>query len=243
DGAIGAAVGEIVGEALTNGKTPAALTAKEREQILAYSKLVAGSMVALNNGDVNAAANAAQVAVESNALKWTSTTAAEIKKEAEQRKKQDDWVSILLPAHAAVLSKEGEAADLSNFRGGLRNISLSGAVVSGYSPVVLVGGKTYFVASSASVVQGAVISTFVEGQPYRVSDLAYDATLGVLINRTTGKMVTWANTDNKTIQRYLKIKGETTNYVLGKGASETINHILKDKNTVLVEVPEWRKSK
>ncbi|WP_232727259.1 VENN motif pre-toxin domain-containing protein, partial [Neisseria sp. N95_16] len=68
DGAIGAAVGEIVGEALVNGKNPAALTAKEREQILAYSKLVAGTVSGVAGGDVNAAANAAAVAVENNAL-------------------------------------------------------------------------------------------------------------------------------------------------------------------------------
>ncbi|WP_186004789.1 DUF637 domain-containing protein, partial [Neisseria meningitidis] len=52
DGAIGAAVGEIVGEALTNGKNPATLTAKEREQILAYSKLVAGTVSGVVGGDV-----------------------------------------------------------------------------------------------------------------------------------------------------------------------------------------------
>ena len=68
DGAIGAAVGEIVGEALTNGKNPATLTAKEREQILAYSKLVAGTVSGVVGGDVNAAANAAKVAIENNLL-------------------------------------------------------------------------------------------------------------------------------------------------------------------------------
>ncbi|HGI8301065.1 TPA: DUF637 domain-containing protein, partial [Neisseria meningitidis] len=68
DGAIGAAVGEIVGEALTNGKNPDTLTAKEREQILAYSKLVAGTVSGVVGGDVNAAANAAEVAVKNNQL-------------------------------------------------------------------------------------------------------------------------------------------------------------------------------
>lgn len=68
DGAIGAAVGEIVGEALTNGKNPATLTAKEREQILAYSKLVAGTAAAVAGGDADAAAKAAEVAVKNNQL-------------------------------------------------------------------------------------------------------------------------------------------------------------------------------
>lgn len=74
DGAIGAAVGEIVGEALTNGKNPATLTAKEREQILAYSKLVAGTVSGVVGGDVNTAANAAAVAVENNSLFQPQTT-------------------------------------------------------------------------------------------------------------------------------------------------------------------------
>ena len=68
DGAIGAAVGEIVGEALTNGKNPATLTAKEREQVIAYSKLIAGTAAAVAGGDADAAAKAAAVAVENNAL-------------------------------------------------------------------------------------------------------------------------------------------------------------------------------
>ncbi|HGO8099068.1 TPA: VENN motif pre-toxin domain-containing protein, partial [Neisseria meningitidis] len=61
-------MGEIVGEALTNGKNPATLTAKEREQILAYSKLVAGTVSGVVGGDVNAAAKAAEVAVKNNQL-------------------------------------------------------------------------------------------------------------------------------------------------------------------------------
>ena len=68
DGAIGAAVGEIVGEALTNGKNPATLTAKEREQVIAYSKLIAGTAAAVAGGDEDAAAKAAEVAVKNNQL-------------------------------------------------------------------------------------------------------------------------------------------------------------------------------
>ena len=37
-----------------------------------------------------------------------------------------------------------------------------------------------------------------------MSDLAYDATLGVLISKGTGKMITWADTDSKAVKRYLK---------------------------------------
>ncbi|MCQ9327757.1 VENN motif pre-toxin domain-containing protein, partial [Neisseria dentiae] len=88
DGAIGAAVGEIVGEALTNGKTPAALTAKEREQILAYSKLVAGTVSGVTGGDVNTAANAAKVTVENN-LFGGSYGSYRAKKSEEELRKTD----------------------------------------------------------------------------------------------------------------------------------------------------------
>ena len=68
DGAIGAAVGEMVGEALVGGRRVQDLSPKERERILGYAKIVAGSVAALSKRDVNTAANAAQVAVDSNAL-------------------------------------------------------------------------------------------------------------------------------------------------------------------------------
>ncbi|RNK09099.1 hemagglutinin, partial [Neisseria meningitidis] len=68
DGAIGAAVGEILGETLLDGRDPGSLNVKDRAKIIAKAKLAAGTVAALSKGDVNAAANAAAVAVESNAL-------------------------------------------------------------------------------------------------------------------------------------------------------------------------------
>ena len=247
DGAIGAAVGEIVGEKLLGGrdlsKLPAAERAAEEAKIIAYSRLVAGTAAGLTGGDVNVAADAAKVAVENNALRWTSTTSAEVKQDNEEKKARNDWFSILLPAHAVTLSKDSKATGINSFRDGLRTISLTGAAVSGYSPVVIAGGKVYFISATTSAAQGAAFSTIAEGQPYRMSDLAYDATLGVLMNKGTGKMITWADTDSKIIKTYLYSKGEVTNNLLGKGGSGIINHVLQDKNTILIEVPEWRKHK
>ena len=247
DGAIGAAVGEIVGEKLLGGrdlsKLPAAERAAEEAKIIAYSSLVAGTAAGLTGGDVNVAADAAKVAVENNALRWTSTTSAEVKQDNEEKKARNDWFSILLPAHAVTLSKDSKATGINSFRDGLRTISLTGAAVSGYSPVVIAGGKVYFISATTSAAQGAAFSTIAEGQPYRMSDLAYDATLGVLMNKGTGKMITWADTDSKIIKTYLYSKGEVTNNLLGKGGSGIINHVLQDKNTILIEVPEWRKHK
>ncbi|HEZ3369167.1 TPA: S-layer family protein [Neisseria meningitidis] len=68
DGAIGAAVGEILGEALLDGRDPGSLNVKDRAKIIAKAKLAAGTVAALSKGDVNAAANAAAVAVENNSL-------------------------------------------------------------------------------------------------------------------------------------------------------------------------------
>lgn len=68
DGAIGAAVGEMVGETLLDGRDVGKLSPQERQKVIAYSQIIAGSAVALVKGDVNTAANAAAVAVERNAL-------------------------------------------------------------------------------------------------------------------------------------------------------------------------------
>ncbi|HGA1932445.1 TPA: DUF637 domain-containing protein, partial [Neisseria meningitidis] len=80
DGAIGAAVGEMVGETLLDGRDVGKLSPQERQKVIAYSQIIAGSAVALVKGDVNTAANAATVAVENNSLlarrrvniRWTS---------------------------------------------------------------------------------------------------------------------------------------------------------------------------
>ena len=68
DGAIGAAVGEIVSEELLNGRKVEDLSQQDYAQILTYSRLVAGTVAGLAGGDVNVAADAAKVAVENNSL-------------------------------------------------------------------------------------------------------------------------------------------------------------------------------
>lgn len=68
DGAIGSAVGEIIGEQLLNGRDPSSLTQEERNQIIAYTRLLAGAAAGFAGGDVNVAADSAKVAVENNGL-------------------------------------------------------------------------------------------------------------------------------------------------------------------------------
>ncbi|WP_314884584.1 DUF637 domain-containing protein [Psychrobacter immobilis] len=66
-GAIGAAVGEMLGDYLVSN--PRLLTDKQKADILNTSKLVAGSVALLVNVDVNVASSSAGVAVENNTLK------------------------------------------------------------------------------------------------------------------------------------------------------------------------------
>lgn len=65
-GALGAAVGEMLGDYLVDD--PSKLTAKQKTDILDAAKLLAGSVALLTNVDVNTAANSAEIAVENNAL-------------------------------------------------------------------------------------------------------------------------------------------------------------------------------
>ncbi len=72
DGAIGAAVGEILGEALLSdtdlGRLNSTERAKIEAKIIAKAKLAAGTVAALSKGDVNTAANAAEIVVKHNTL-------------------------------------------------------------------------------------------------------------------------------------------------------------------------------
>ncbi len=65
-GALGAAIGEMLGDYLVDD--PSKLTIKQKEDIINASKLLAGSVALLTNVDVNTAANSAGMAVENNAV-------------------------------------------------------------------------------------------------------------------------------------------------------------------------------
>ena len=64
-GALGAMVGEMLGNYLVDGSP---LTPKQESDILNAAKLLAGSVALLTNVDVNTAASSASLAVENNAL-------------------------------------------------------------------------------------------------------------------------------------------------------------------------------
>ncbi|HEZ3692430.1 TPA: DUF637 domain-containing protein [Neisseria meningitidis] len=104
DGAIGAAVGEIVGEALVKNTDFSRMSATEIEKakakITAYSKLVAGTASAVVGGDVNTAANAATVAVENNTLypRCVGAKCDEFQKEQQKwiRENPEEYREVLL---------------------------------------------------------------------------------------------------------------------------------------------------
>ncbi|HGG9865981.1 TPA: VENN motif pre-toxin domain-containing protein, partial [Neisseria meningitidis] len=102
--AIGAAVGEIVGEALVKNTDFSRMSATEIEKskakITAYSKLVAGTASAVVGGDVNTAANAAQIAVENNTLypRCVGAKCDEFQKEQQKwiRENPEEYREVLL---------------------------------------------------------------------------------------------------------------------------------------------------
>lgn len=104
DGAIGAAVGEIVGEALVKNTDFSRMSATEIEKskakITAYSKLVADTASAVVGGDVNTAANAAQIAVENNTLypRCVGAKCDEFQKEQQKwiRENPEEYREVLL---------------------------------------------------------------------------------------------------------------------------------------------------
>nr|WP_280515237.1 DUF637 domain-containing protein [Uruburuella testudinis] len=151
DGAIGAAVGEIVGEKLLNGRNVKTLNPEEYKQILAYSRLVAGTAAGLAGGDVNVAADAAKVAVENNALNFESTPTNPKKHLPKQPDKTalEKIIQAVIPAHAAGamvnLQDRDVAHWISNIRGGITGpivITSYGVYAAGWTaPLLGAAGK------------------------------------------------------------------------------------------------------
>ena len=52
--------------------------------------------------------------------------------------------------------------------------------------------------------------------------MAYDASLGVLIDKKTGLMLRWSGTKNQWVGGYLKGHGKVENFLLGEGATTAI---------------------
>lgn len=65
---MGAALGEIIGEVLLDGRPAGSLNQDEQDAIVNKTKLIVGSVAALTGGNVNMAANTAETAVRNNAF-------------------------------------------------------------------------------------------------------------------------------------------------------------------------------
>ena len=105
-GAIGAAVGEMLGDYLVDNTT--LLNAKEKADILNSAKLLAGTVALITNINVDIAASSAGIAVENNALKQKDVQDLLREIAIAQRKGTTDEVYI------AIQNTYGEAIAKSN---------------------------------------------------------------------------------------------------------------------------------
>ncbi|ELK93842.1 pre-toxin domain with VENN motif family protein [Neisseria meningitidis 9757] len=151
DGAIGAAVGEIVADSMLGGRNPATLSDAEKHKVISYSKIIAGSVAALNGGDVNTAANAAEVAVVNNALSFDSTPTNAKKHQPQKPDKTalEKIIQGIMPAHAAGAMTNPQDKDaaiwISNIRNGITGpivITSYGVYAAGWTaPLIGTAGK------------------------------------------------------------------------------------------------------
>ncbi|MDO4907530.1 hemagglutinin repeat-containing protein [Neisseria sp.] len=119
-------------------------------------------------------------------------------------------------------------------------------------PIIAIGGKTYTIAALSSAGQGAITTVIIEGKPYKVSDLSYDASLGILVGKGLSKasesMFKWSNVRsndlkaNQIMRNSLIIPSLSTQYGVGKAGSGTASKILGKRDIILIEVPGIRKN-
>ncbi|MGB5855967.1 MAG: DUF637 domain-containing protein, partial [Oceanisphaera sp.] len=104
-GALGAAVGEMLGDYLVDD--PSKLTSKQTTDILNAAKLLAGSVALLANVDVNVAADIAGIAVENNALKIKKLPWAKVGDDAYKLVRED-----IIPRNSGLAGKQHPVSDI-----------------------------------------------------------------------------------------------------------------------------------
>ena len=112
-----------------------------------------------------------------------------------------------------------------------------GAGATTMIPSLGTGLKVYSLAASKSVTGGIGTSLFLNDD-YKVSNLMYDLSVGVLIDRTATKFIDVSGAKNLS-EHYLDIKGKITNHFLGDGVSSAISDKLDLKDTTLVPKTNW----
>ncbi|QPT41343.1 VENN motif pre-toxin domain-containing protein [Oligella ureolytica] len=112
-----------------------------------------------------------------------------------------------------------------------------GAGATTMIPSLGTGLKVYGVIASKSVV-GGVRDSVVLNQDYKLSNLAYDSSVGVLIDGSVIKIID-ATEVKKLGYNYLTLKGKVTNHFLGDGVSSAISNKLGSKDATLVPKTNW----
>ena len=104
-------------------------------------------------------------------------------------------------------------------------------------PSLGTGLKVYSLAALKSVSSGARDSV-VLNEDYKVSNLAYDLSIGVVIDKFVKKIIESSEVTGVS-KRYVDIKGGITNHFLGGGASAAIANELDSKDFILVPKTNW----
>ncbi|SUA53350.1 Possible hemagglutinin (DUF638) [Oligella ureolytica] len=122
----------------------------------------------------------------------------------------------------------------------------AGATTAAVAPGVIAmipslgtGLKVYGLASLESVTGGIGTSSFLN-EDYKLSNLAYDLSVGVVIDSTVKKLIEKSAVKGVS-KRYVETKGAVTNHFLGDGVSSAISNKLGSKDATLVPKTNWPK--
>ena len=116
----------------------------------------------------------------------------------------------------------------------------AGAITAAVTPGVITmipslgtGLKVYSLAALKSVT-GGVSESIVLNEDYKISNLTYDLSLGVVVDSIVRKMVD-ASKLGKIESEYLGAKGFAVNYFLGGGVSNALQQSSNIQNTVILK--------
>ncbi|ROW31398.1 VENN motif pre-toxin domain-containing protein, partial [Neisseria animalis] len=240
------AVAPVVSNWLYGEEDGSKLTAEQKETVSAIAGL-AGSAVGTATGNAADVAQGNQTSI--NSIENNQTRPFNLNDS--YLKQLDNMSGAFQTAYKATgnIEKAMDAAKKVGSCYGCKNPGsdyLQGLVMlSLASPVVVIGGKTYAFTAISSVTQGAFTAVVIEGQQYKLSDLSYDASLGIIIgkglDKYMDKMLMWSGTENKFLERSLDIKKQIINYGVGKAGEGTLDKFIGNNNIILLEVPDWRR--
>ncbi|KGF25321.1 hypothetical protein HMPREF2130_11300 [Oligella urethralis DNF00040] len=106
-------------------------------------------------------------------------------------------------------------------------------------PSLGTGLKVYSLAASKSVTGGIGTSSFLN-EDYKLSNLMYDLSVGVVIDSTVKKLIEKSAVKGVS-KLYVETKGAVTNHFLGDGVSSAISNKLGSKDATLVPKTNWPK--